>query len=574
MEFGDYKKGLEARPADSDMFANEKNSSVPKMMALSQEDLRTSNITGNIPLVSVSVNQLVSLRDILYDLTDQAEFDLILDPSISGSIIYTARNKPFDQVIAEIADLAGLKYEFKGRNLRIEVDRPYMKRYNISYLNIIRGFESTVTASVTVGTAEGNGSSYNLNSSSDSDFWLDLSSNLAQIMGLTERFNYVLRTSVDPRAEVIAVSAATPVPSSSASSAENSDATGETATAEGGATTETATDGQASGQSQESGASQQEGGEVVQSFIVNKLAGMVTIYGTDRQQKTIEAYLEELQRAVATQVLIEAKVLEVELTDEFSTGIDWSAVFREGLGITNFSFSAAAPQMTPPQAGLLTFAMEGSDIDATVTALSRFGIVRALASPRLTVLNNQSASLNVAKNRVFFEISIDQTTEEGVTTTEVSSTINTVPEGIIINVLPSVNMNTKEVMMSVRPSVTRIDDTVNDPAVAFLNVPGIESEIPIVDVREIDTVVKMMSGEVVVIGGLMQDRTVSKQEGVPAASEIPFLGGLFRNQGDRIQKYELVILLRAVVLDNRSSIHPVDKNMYQTYGADRRPFKL
>lgn len=580
---GEFKKGLEGNSAATDMFANEEYRGVPQMMSLSGEDGRTSNITGNIPVVSVSVNRMVSVRDILFDLADQAEFDLILDPAIDGSIIYTARNKPFDQVIAEIADLSGLKYEFKGRNLRIEIDRPYMKRYHVSYLNMTRGYDSTVTNSVQVGSSDGNGSTYALTSSSEGDFWLDLSANLAQIMGLSERFNYVLRTTGDPDLEVIAVSNAPATPASAAPATDTAvdptgattdgaapaDATAEdtTAAADAGAAPADATATAAA----DSGTSDE---EELASFIVNRLAGLVTVYGTERQHRMVEAYLDDIERSVSTQVLIEAKVLEVQLTDEYSNGIDWSTVFRDTLGITDFSFTAAAPQLVPAQTGAFTFAIQGADIDLAVEALSRFGTVRALASPRLTVLNNQSASLNVARNRVFFQLEIDQTTEEGVTTTDVTSSINTVPEGIIINVLPAVNLVKNEVMMSVRPSITRVDQTVNDPAVAFLNVPGIESEIPVVDVREIDTVVKMRSGEVAVIGGLMQDRAASQQEGVPVAAEIPLLGALFRNQGDRIEKYELVVLLRAVVLDGRSNVHPTDKMLYQSMGADRRPFKM
>lgn len=578
---GEFKKGLEANSAATDPFAHEENRGVPQMMALSGEDERTSNITGNIPVVSVSVNRMVSVRDILFDLADQAEFDLILDPAIDGSIIYTARNKPFDQVIAEISDLAGLKFEFKGRNLRIELDRPYMKRYHVPYLNLTRGYDSSVTNSVQIGSSESNGSTYALTSSSEGDFWLDLSANLAQIMGLSERFNYVLRTTGDPNAPVIAVSAAPATSSSSSAAAADAGA----ASAEDGAAPATdaaapadgaapATDASAAAASADTSSAADSGDEELPSFIVNRLASMVTIYGTDRQHRMVEAYLDDLQRAVSTQVLIEAKVLEVQLTDEYSNGIDWSAVFRDTLGITNFSFTAGAPQLVPAQSGAFTFAIEGADIDLAVEALSRFGTVRALASPRLTVLNNQSASLNVARNRVFFQLDIDQTTEEGVTTTEVTSTINTVPEGIIINVLPAVDLNKNEVMMSIRPSITRVDQTVNDPAVAYLNVPGIESEIPVVDVREIDTVVKMHSGEVAVIGGLMQDRASSQQEGVPVMGEIPLLGALFHNQGDRVEKYELVVLLRAVVLDGRTNVHPTDKMLYQNMGADRRPFKM
>jgi MSHA biogenesis protein MshL len=274
--------------------------------------------------------------------------------------------------------------------------------------------------------------------------------------------------------------------------------------------------------------------------------------------------------------LIEAKILEVELEDEFTTGINWTTVFKEGLGITNLSLSAAAPALTPAQTSTFTFAIDGADIDSTVQALNRFGTVRALASPRLSVMNNQSAALNVARNQVFFSIEIDEERDENgnVTNREISSEIQTVPVGIVINVMPVADPDTNEVIMSIRPSITRADEVENDPAVAFLGIPGVVSEVPVVDVREIDTMVKMRSGEVAVIGGLIQDRSVSTQEGIPVASDVPILGMLFRNQGDRIQKYELVVLLRAVILDGQPKVHPTDKYLYKNFSTDRRPFKM
>lgn len=584
LSFSEYRKEMLGKPAAIDPYARDENANVPEMMSLDAADLRRSNISGKIPLVSVSVNQMVSLREILFDLADRADFDLILDPGIVGSVIYTAKNKPFDQVIDEISDLAGLKYEFKGRLLRLEVDRPYMKRYRLTYLNLVRGFTSSVNASVSVSSGEGgagNGSSFALNSSSQLDFWNDLTANIAQIMSLSEEFNTVLRTAQDPSVEVIEVSAASSEEDESSEDGESSseDEEGE----EGEEGEESSSEESTSDSSESSDGGSEDGGadasggseeEDAVSFIVNRMAGLITVFGTDRQHKLIDEYLEEIKRSVATQVLIEAKILEVQLTDEFSSGINWTTVFRESMGITNLSFSATAPQFIPAQTGNLTFTFDGADLDTTIQAISRFGTVRALASPRVTVLNNQSAVLSVAKNRVFFELEIEQTTEDGVTETDISSEVNTIPEGVVVNVFPAVNPDTKEIMMSLRPSVTRIDDVVNDPAVAFLNVPGVESEIPIVDVREIDTVVNMLSGEVVVIGGLIQDRSVAQQEGIPVAKEMPILGGLFRNQGDKTDKYELVVMLRATVLDGRSTIHPTDKRLYKTMAADRRPFNI
>ena len=161
-------------------------------------------------------------------------------------------------------------------------------------------------------------------------------------------------------------------------------------------------------------------------------------------------------------------------------------------------------------------------------------------------------------------------------TLTIESEINTVPEGVMVNVQPSINMDTGNISMFVRPSITRIDETVDDPGTALiaqrLGINNLSSEIPIVNVQEVDTIVRMKSGQVLVMGGLMQDRTVSTQESVPIAGELPILGNLFRSQGDKIQKTELVILIRAVILDRDGNIHPYDEELYRSMSYDRRPF--
>lgn len=579
---GDYRKAMDGKPAAADPFSGEydRATNMPEMLPLSGTDERSNNITGNIPVVSVSVNQAVPVRDILFDLASRAEFNLILDPAIEGSIIYSAKSKSFDQVIAEISDLAGLKYSFNGRNLRVELDRPYMKRYSVPYLNITRGFESSVSASVSVATGDsgggGNGSSYSLNTASDSDFWTSLGTDIAQIMDLSEEFNAVLRTSSDPDLEIIQVAQASTSSSSSDSAASDTQGGTDEAAAADNTTAET-TDTSATEDSTISESGGEEDKRV--AFIINRLAGFVTVFGTSKQQQMIEEYINDIKRSVGTQILIEAKVLEVELNDEYSAGISWSTVFKDGLGITNLALTAGAPALVPQQSGAFTFTVDAADIDSTVTALNRFGTVRALASPRLSVMNNQSASLNVARNQVFFNVAIEEERDDAgnVTNRTITSDANTVPEGVIINVMPVADPETNEIIMSVRPSITRVDSTVNDPGVAFIAAQAnlnIASQVPVVDIREIDTMVKMMSGEVVVIGGLMQDRSVSEQEGIPVASDVPIFGSLFRNQGDKTEKYELVILLRAIVLDGRSNVHPTDKYMYTNFGQDRRPFKM
>ena len=149
MERDDYRKSLAPRPMEED--APDYGTPLdfkPVVVDARQEELP-------MPLVSLSVNQTIALRDIFYELAEQAEVDLELDPNIEGSVIFTAREKPFDEVIRRICNLAGLRYEFKDGMLRIEEDTPYMKTYPINYINLSRTTTTGVTSNSSVATSEG-----------------------------------------------------------------------------------------------------------------------------------------------------------------------------------------------------------------------------------------------------------------------------------------------------------------------------------------------------------------------------------------------------------------------------------
>lgn len=132
--------------------------------------------------------------------------------------------------------------------------------------------------------------------------------------------------------------------------------------------------------------------------------------------------------------------------------------------------------------------------------------------------------------------------------------------------------------MAVRPTITRITEYKPDPGVAFVagaNNQNITSEIPVVNVQEMDSVIKVGSGQAVVMGGLLQDRSTSEQRGVPVLSEIPILGNAFKNHSDRIQKTELVIFLKATIIDSDGrTISPVDRDLYKRFSGDRRPLDM
>ncbi|MCF8496748.1 MAG: type II and III secretion system family protein [Alphaproteobacteria bacterium] len=568
MEMQDFRDGLAPRiPDPAESASLDSASSIPPLQPYVAE---SAGFGKSMPLVSISVNQSVPLRDILFELAQQADYDLELDPGIRGSIIFTAREKPFDQVIQRICDAAGLRYRFQDDVLRVEVDAPYNKTYKVDYLSYIRSNTGSVRNDVGVVSGDGadTGSSFEAKSSSEANFWGEMEANLNQI--LAQGGSNGLRTRNDPR--LVATQQSAGADGQEAGSLLKVESL------------------PVDGDEEQSPATGTESGF---KFSMNRQAGLINVYASEKVQKEVDRYLTVLRRSSTAQVLIEAKIMEVSLNDEFITGIDWRALdISSGEVALNYLSSTGSavlsglgPSTAPAPGGSVATSSNfvvgyaGDDVQAVIQAISGFGTVRALASPRLTVLNNQSAVLNVATNQVFFEVSIDVTQDEGTVNTNVDSKIRNVPEGVLVNVQPSINLDTGTVAMAIRPTITQVVSEVSDPAVQFVTasagITGVESLVPELNVQEIDSVIQVRSGQPIIMGGLLQDKIRTNEEGVPVLSEVPVFGSLFRKHSDYARKTELVIFLKATILEAPGdSVHDTDRDLYRSFSGDRRPLKL
>ena len=653
-EVQDYRDMLAPREVP---LTDAKSNSIP---ALKPYVADNSQSLKPMPLVSVAINQSIPLRDALFELAKQADYDIQLDPRIKGSIIYTARNKPFDMVISQISELAGLRFRFQDDTLKVELDTPYTKNYKVEYLALTRETKSSIDTSTKVQSGDSGGgpttgSDFAVNTEAKTDFWGELDKNVKQILEANSQLNYQI-TAEDPELVMSSPSANPPVapidenalseggstPSSNggirAPSAtttiepkageEHSSITlnhsfgqsipsvpqntsapqapGDTPTGSAVAPTTSPPDDQSAAQAAQNANAQgqtgvaqpqqvqlnvnslptvstsEQGGATYQpSYSLNKQAGIVSVYATQRAHDQIQDYLEMMRKSVTSQVLIEAKVLEVELNDEFTYGINWDAFTNDNtFGI---SANVARAAFTPGEPATFLIQNGTNPLETIVSAIQRFGTVHALASPRLTVLNNQSAVLNVAENQVYFEIDADRETDSntGLTTLSVNSTIKNVPEGVLINVMPAIDLDRGIVSMQVRPTISRITGFVNDPAVDLtlasigVGATGISSSIPVVSTKEVDTVVNMASGQTLVMGGLLEDRTEGTQRGAPILGELPIIGAAFRGQENTVHKSELVILLKSTIInDTEETVHNTDRELYRVYSQDRRPSKL
>ena len=572
----DYRDALAPRAVKVDATASDKSKIPPLQSYVANPDLNYKPM----PLVSISVNQTIPLRDVIYEIAKQAQYDVELDPRITGSIIFSARNRPLDVVIERIADIAGLRYSFNDEILRVEIDTPYHETYKINYLTLKRTNTSSISNDISVVSGEGSdtGSAFKAENESVIDFWAELEANLTQILESNRDANR-LATTIDPN---ITVAQNNPAPVSPLVMDANGNISETGPTVQVQAPQAVLNVNSLSvDETQASGSDEDDPFEA--RFSLNKQAGLISVFAPERIHDKVASYMGKLKKSVTSQVLIEAKILEVSLNDSFAAGIDWSQ-----LDINLFGGGSGALGFGPTATGLIASgglvrgildaggnsiasnagaSFSKGDFSAAVDALSRFGTVKALASPRLTVLNNQSAALNVAENVVYFEIESETTQGDGGNVVTTTAEPRSVPEGVLINVQPAIDLDLQRVSMAIRPTITTITTFANDPV-------NIGNRVPQVNVQEFDSIIQVNSGQAVVLGGLIQDRVESTRHAVPVLGEVPLVGGLFRNHRDSVEKTELVVFLRATIVEGGNAVHATDKDLYRTFSSDRRPFKL
>jgi general secretion pathway protein D len=320
--------------------------------------------------------------------------------------------------------------------------------------------------------------------------------------------------------------------------------------------------------------------------IINREGGLVLVRATATQHELVREYVDRLMANVTRQVLIEATIVEVRLSDRYQAGINWEVFTRQGglvgAGITlgtdlASAFTAGASGAVTGLVFTAADAPTGStkrNVEVSISLLSEFGDVQVLSSPKVMTLNNQPAVLKVVDNEVYFEISVDTTSNQATTVTTVDTDARTVSVGLVLNVTPQIS-DTDAVILNVRPTITRVREFVDDPAVpialalAGVTNVNISNSVPVVQVRETETVMRVNSGQLAIIGGLMQDQQAKDDEDVPGLSEIYGIGELFKFR-DRSQiKNELVVFLRPTVI--RTPDVEADLSAFRRYLPENLP---
>ncbi len=311
--------------------------------------------------------------------------------------------------------------------------------------------------------------------------------------------------------------------------------------------------------------------------IVNAQSGIVVVRAMPAELRAVSHYLQTTQNIIERQVILEAKILEVELSDGFQSGVNWSAlgkgkngnsviagqfggssVFTSGVSNLQGQTDALNPanlaglrsDVASAFGGMFAMSLNIGDFTGFLEFLETQGDVHVLSSPRVSTVNNQKAVIKVGTDEFFVtDVNTNTNTAIGGASANQSVNVELTPffSGVALDVIPQISEDGM-VTLHIHPSVSEVTERVkqiNLSSTSQLSVPLALSMI-----RESDSIVRARSGQVVVIGGLMQNQTRNKKSAIPFLGDLPLIGGLFRHEQKITRKSELVILLRPIVVDN------------------------
>lgn len=490
----------------------------------------------------------VKVQELLFALARDAKLNVDIHSGISGVVTLNAIDQTLPQLLTRIANQVDMRWELDGPNLVVMPDSPYLHIYRIDYLNMERLTSGATGVSSQIGAISGsggaggggiagaagaNGSITTVRNTSDNKFWATLEKNIKDILHETDK---ILPTGAAPQAAAVPAGGGVP------------GAQGAGPGAAGPTFREAA------------------------SVIVNAEASVIIVRATSRQHEKIQEFLDQVLANVKRQVLIEATVAEVSLNNQYQQGIDWSVLRTRGLTTytgnqvsgTGISINSPAP-LPPGIAGattgiglpsapsfpnILTLAAGGGNIAGVLQLLDSFGNVRVLSSPKLSVLNNQTALLRVVDNIVYFTVQV--TVVPGGpnqnATTATNTTPVTVPVGFVMNVTPQIS-DDDTILLNVKPTTTRLVKFVADPNPALV---GVQNLVPQLRMREMESLIKVNSGQIAVLGGLIEDSVNDVEDTVPVVNSIPIIGALFSSRNRTNTKTELVVFLRPIVVKDAS----------------------
>ncbi|MDD5383934.1 MAG: pilus (MSHA type) biogenesis protein MshL [Gallionella sp.] len=516
----------------------------------------------------------VSAQEILFALARDAKINLDIHPGIQGTVTLNALNQTLPQILARIAKQIDMRYELDNGNLSVMPDKPFLRTYKIDFINMSRAVKSKISTSTQIASGAGaaggstlagdNSASTSVTSDTQNNLMQSLIDNVKAMLLDEDLLHYQEQVDLQAKQQIQARGTGAVSGSTSLASPTKNTGIEINQAAKGGQVNSSSRTGSSvsgSGNQDVQGQGEAVAKKGVYERAVNVFAnnetGVLIVRATSRQHEKVQEFIDKVMATAKRQVLIEATIVEVRLNDNYKQGINWSLLQRNGTGFQLRQVAPAPAGLLPTNANIFTLdylnpTSRLGNLAASVSLLESFGKVKILSSPKLSIMNNQTATLKVADNRVYFTIDATLIPATTISPASVSytSTPHTVSVGFFMNVTPQIS-DSDTVTLNVRPTVSRILGYVNDPNPS-LKAAGVVNPVPEIQSREMESIIKIDSGQIAVLGGLMEDRIDNFTDEVPGLSSIPLAGNLFKSRNDTTTKTELVIFLRPAVIKDAS----------------------
>ena len=494
-----------------------------------------------VPTYSVVVNE-VPVKELLFALSRDTRQNIDVHPAIQGLVSLNAIDETLPAILERVAQQVNIRYRTEGRTILVLPDSPYFRTYKVNYVNMSRdtvssiGVSGEITGIVAGGASQqssGNTSNTKVDSKASNNFWEVLRQNIEAILSASK----AVTQSADQRSARA---------ESERAAKEERIAQAEAVSRAGGNAASLFTTAFGPGSTLPTDSKNE--------IVVNAVAGTVSVLGTEKQQVLIQQYLDSVTSASQRQVLIEATIAEVTLSNNYQAGVDWSRVTRAAGDGFKFQQSLLGSNLSAPPFVALSYANQpGSNpsFSAMLKLLEQFGNTRVLSSPKLMAINNQTALLKVVDNLVYFAVEAQTNQNQATSTTTFTSTAKTVPVGLVMSVTPQIG-DSGAVSLTVRPTISRRLRDVLDPNPS-LAAAKVQNLVPEIQVREMESVLQVFSGQTIVLGGLMQDNVRRDRDALPGLGKLPFpAGDVFSYRDEAVSKTELIIFIKPTVISNPS----------------------